>query len=160
MQKQIVPIALCLLLSACGGYKQIGKMNLMSDRNIDSKLDYKAITTYAGGGEREIKKSRALTLEEALDNTVKRVPGGEFVMNAKIYQAGKYFAVEGDVWGKSTDEKPSYKGYKIGDKVTWKKIGKFREGKIKAFKDSDLCLVENEDGRTVTVLIEKLSKIE
>ena len=132
-----------ILLTSCMQVKQIGKVNMISNRNVDPNLKYSLITTYSGGSDRELKKSRAKTIEDALDATVRKVPGGEFLMNAKIYLVnGQFMAVEGDVWGSATHQ--SYKGFKVGDRVTWKKLGKFYNGTITALKDDKTCLIEDD----------------
>src|SRR5258705_8863905 len=88
------------MLSSCMSFKQVGQVNMTSNRNIDPKLDYKVLSTYTGASTKELRKSRAKTLQQAIDETVKKIPGGEFLMNVKIYLVnGEYFAVEGDVWG-------------------------------------------------------------
>ena len=91
-------------LYSCATITQIGDLNMISKRNIDSDFNYELLSTYAGGSKKELKKSKAVNIEEAVDQTVRKIAGGEFVMNAKIYkiekQSNTYFAVEGDVWGK------------------------------------------------------------
>ncbi len=101
MRSTLILIALFLLfLASCTSVKQIGALNMISNRNIDRSLNYKPLLNYAGGSKRELKKSRCTSLQEAVDKTVKKVPNGEFLMNVKLYLIkGKYFAVEGDVWG-------------------------------------------------------------
>lgn len=168
MKKQLNLIRLLFLLLSvtafvsCTSVKQIGKLNMISNRNVDPALNYKLISNYSGGSDREVKKSKAVNLEMAIDQTVKKVPGGEFLMNAKIYVVNKkYFAAEGDVWGISSDKSTAeFNGFKIGDKVTWKKFGKFRTGKIEAFKDNANCLVKDEDSKTVEIKYIDLTKIQ
>ncbi len=138
--------------------KQIGKVNMISNRNIDPNLKYSVITTYSGGSERELKKSRAKTIEDALDGTVRKVSGGEFLMNAKIYLVnGQFIAVEGDVWGSATQK--NFKGFKVGDRVTWKKLGKFYNGTIIALKDDKTCLIEDDTSdKTIEQLYDDITK--
>lgn len=132
---------------------------MISNRNVDTKLEYKLLSAYSGGGKKEILKSKAKTIEQALDQTVKKVAGGEFLMNAKIYLVKKkYYAVEGDVWG--TGSNIAIKGFKIGDSVLWKKSGKFVKCKIIALKDDKSCLVEMEDGNTLEAKYESVTKSE
>jgi hypothetical protein len=98
--KKTIAILFITIMASCGSVKQIGKVNMISNRNIERNLDYKPLLNYAGGSNRELRKSRAKTIEQAIDQTVKKVPGGEFLMNVKIYFVkGKYYAAEGDVWG-------------------------------------------------------------
>lgn len=93
-------LTLAILMGSCMSVKQIGKLNMISNRNVDSKMEYANLKNYAGGSRKELKRLKAPTLEGAIDNVVKKVPGGEFLKNVKIYVINsKYFAVEGDVWG-------------------------------------------------------------
>ena len=65
-------------------------------------------------------------------------------MNASFYIVkGKYFAVEGDVWG--IKQNANYKGFKVGDHVMWKTATGYKKGTIEAIKDSENCVVI-EDG--------------
>jgi len=89
-----------LFLASCSSVKQIGDLNMVSNRNIDRSLNYKHIVNYAYGSKRKKRRSRCKTIEEAIDKTVKTQINGEFLMNAKVFLVrGKYFAVEGDIWG-------------------------------------------------------------
>ncbi len=152
--KIIKVILFAVILSSCSvTVKKVGNVNMISNRNIDSNLKYKQISTYSGGSKKELKKSKSETIEDAVDKTVKKVPGGEFLMNVKIYlvqhsSEEQYFAVEGDVWG--TPQKKSYRGFKIGDKVIWKNKSvlkvfdtekAFLTGTINALKDDKTCFV-------------------
>lgn len=157
-----------IALTSCTRYKQIGKVNMISNRNIDNSLKYQVLTTYSGGNKHEIKKSRAVTIEDAIDQTVKKVPGGEYLMNAKIYLVNtKYLAVEGDVWGNSAQI--SHRGFKVGDKVTWKNKKNIVEkikgekdyftGTINALKNDKACLVkEDETSDIIELEYEKITK--
>jgi hypothetical protein len=163
MKKIILTVMITTVLSSCTSVavKQIGKVNMISNRNVDPKLNYDVISTYSGGSNKELKKSRAVTIEDAIDQTVRKVPGGEFLMNAKIYLVNlKYLAVEGDVWGIKTNI--SYRGFQVGDKVTWKALGnlKFKTGTIKALKNDQSCYIETENGETVEKKYDDISKSE
>lgn len=140
-----------LFLISCISVKRIGDINMISTRNIDQTLKYKVISTYSGGSMKELKKTRATSMQDAVDLTVKKVAGGEFLMNAKIYLVnGKYIAVEGDVWGASTNEDIAYRGFKVGDKVIWKKSGDYHTGVISALKDDKSCLVKDDNGGEIS----------
>lgn len=168
--KYNLPIVLCIaaaLLSSCTSYKKIGTVNMISNRNIDSNLNYKLLSSYSGGSNNELKKSRSKSIEEAIDKTVKRIVGGEYLMNVNIYVIkGRYYAVEGDVWGAPTEL--SYRGFKVGDKVTWKNkslaatfSGKknYLTGIIKALKDDKTCLIEIDgEGKTVELKYDEITK--
>ena len=81
---------------------------MVSTRNIETSQKYNLIQKYAEHTKKEMKKTRSGSLQEAIDEIVKKVDGGEYLMNAKVYliwhnngfTKPKYFyAVEGDVWG-------------------------------------------------------------
>ena len=171
MKKTIITLTFVttFIMASCVHPRQIGKLNMVSTRNVDLLLKYKLISNYSGGSNKELEKSRAVTLEDAIDQTVRKVPGGEFIMNAKVYlinhSFGKdkfYYAVEGDVWGVVTEV--TYRGFKVGDKVTWKNkkntIDKLKgtkkdylTGVITGLKDNVKCLIKL-DGTGDTIEIE------
>lgn len=131
---------------------------MISNRNVEAKLDYSLISSYFGGSEKELKKTRATSIEDAVDQTVRKIPGGEFLMNAKLYIVNNtYFAVEGDVWGKL--DNLSYRGFKVGDQVVIDKVRK-SIATIKSLKDDKSCFVERDYGRIEEVNYDRLSKIE
>jgi len=162
----VISTLLICAVSSCTSVKQIGKVNMISNRNVDPNLQYKALTTYSGGSKRELKKSKAKSIEAAIDQTVKKIPGGEFLMNCKIYIVKtKYIAVEGDVWGNTTNIQ--FRGFKVGDKVTWKKKdiingAKYLTGTITALKDDKTCYVkiDEELDSLVELPYDDITKIE
>lgn len=157
----IILFVLAITLSAYPAkLKQIGSINMISTRNVNPSLEYKPIATFAGGSDRELKRSKAKTIDEAIENTIKSVPGGEFLMNVKLFVVdGKYFAVQGDVWGDPNNV--SIRGYKVGDRVSWKLYGVYQFGRITALKNADKCTVKNETTeKIVDVEYEKLLKAE
>jgi hypothetical protein len=149
------------ILSSCISVKQVGKLNMISNRNIDSQLNYELLASYSGGSKKELKKSRAMTVEDALDKTVKRIPGGEFLMNAKMYTVTKfnkvYFAMEGDVWG--TKSNVAYRGFKVGDKVIIDGVLN-TTATIKALKDDKTCFIERIGGIIEEIKYDRLTKAE
>jgi hypothetical protein len=155
-------ICLTLLFSSCGPtFKMIGEVNMISNRNIDMKTEYVLISSYAGGTDREIKRSQATTIDEALNNTVGKTPGGEFIMNVKIYYVeGGHYAVVGDVYGKPGTA--NYHGFKVGDKVVLRKnnLNNSKKGNIISLKDMNTCVVELDNGKYVDALYTDLLKIE
>lgn len=155
MKKQLLLALVGIsMIYSCASIQQIGKVNMISNRNIDPKMDYSLISSYSGGSNRELRKSRALSIEDAIDQTVRKVAGGEFLMNVKIYIVNdKYYAVEGDVWGTSNI---SYRGFKVGDKV----IVDNQVATIKSLKDDKTCFIEKRNGAIEEVKYDKLSKVE
>ncbi len=168
--KNIIAIPLSILIismlfSSCASTKitQIGKLNMISNRNVDSKTDYVLLKSYMGGTDKEIKKSEAKSIEDAIDETVKNTSGGEFLKNVKIYlvqyKSESYYAVEGDIWGIKGQE--NFRGFTVGDLVQWKKgFGKIHKGKITGFIDSTECMVK-EDGKEESkpISIDKITKV-
>jgi hypothetical protein len=112
---------------------------MISSRNVDSDLNYVRLESYSGLSRRVLKKSRHENMEEAISDVVRDVPGGEFLMNAKMYLIrGKYFAVEGDVWGTERNE---MKGFATGDRVQWKVLTVRKVGRIAGLVDDEHCMV-------------------
>lgn len=153
MRKFIFSAALFTLastLTGCFSVVELGKLNMISNRNVESKADYVLLKNYAGGDMREIKKAlkktKAVTLDQAVDETVRNVAGGEFLKNVKVYGVKKkdkmYLFVEGDVWGLT--DNISYRGFKIGDIVQWKDFTGTHKGKITGLTDSEKCMVREE----------------
>lgn len=163
---------MCAMLASCMSVKQVGKLNMISNRNVESKVEYELVKSYSGGSKKELKKSKAITIEDAIDNTVRAVPGGEFLKNVKVYLVnGKYFAVEGDVWGIANNI--TFKGFKIGDKVTWKNkkspmdkltnSGKkdYLTGRIASLKNDKTCFVKVDgEEQTVELLYDDITKVQ
>ena len=162
-------VVVSLLMTSCGSVTQIGKVNMIANRNVDPNAKYQAISTYSGGSTKELKKSTATSIEDAVDQTVKKVPGGEFLMNTKVYVINKkYIAVEGDVWGLPSEK--VFRGFKQGDRVTWKNksilnnplgSAKYLKGTISALKDDKTCLVQvdNVDNKTVSLSYDEITII-
>ncbi len=148
-----------LMTTSCSpAIKQIGKLNMISNRNVNPNAKYVSLSTYAGGSKHELKKTRATTIEDAVVQTVKKIPGGEFLTNVKIYIVeGKYFAVEGDVWG--IKKEASFRGFKVGDKVIIDGLKK-STATIKSLKDDKTCFIEKENGKIVEIKYDKISKME
>jgi hypothetical protein len=157
--------ALTIIMASCSSTQQIGKVNMISTRNVDSK-NYVLIKTYAGSTTKELKKSRASSIEEAINNTVKAVPGGEYLMNVAIFLIkGKYYAVQGDVYGLSGTI--SYRGFVAGDKVTWEDRAslfdkkQYVSGTIISLKDDNTVIIKLDNSeKTVEISYDKISKIQ
>lgn len=151
------------VLFSCSTVKQVGQLNMISTRNIEPKLNYEVVSRYSGGSQKELRKARSLTIQDAIDKTVRKIPGGEYLVNVKVYLVNnRYFAVEGDVWGQSTNA--TYRGFKAGDKVTWKIFENFKtdykSGTIKSLKDDKTCLIEDENGQVIEKKYDDISKAE
>jgi len=151
-----------IVLSSCSSVKVklIGKVSMIATRNVESKVEYGVISSYAGSGKKELKRNKGETIEQAIDNLVRTVPGGEFLKNVKIYKVGEiYYAVEGDVCGSLKDI--SFHGWHKGDTVQWKANFKNKKGRIINLKDDKTCTVkEIESEKNYDILYEDLTKIE
>lgn len=85
-------------MGSCSSVKQIGDINMISNRNVNPSMDYEVLETYATTSKKALKKSKFTNVDDAINETVGTVAGGEFLVNCKIYLVnGKYFAVVGDV---------------------------------------------------------------
>lgn len=165
----LLAITMTLTTSCSTSIKQIGSVNMLSHRNVNPNLEYQPIATYSGGSPKEKKSTRAVTIEEAVDQTVKKVAGGEFLMNAKIYivktpryhkdlagnKTNLFYFCEGDVWGNPANV--SYRGFKVGDKVIVD--GALNTiATIKSLKDDKTCFIERVNGVIEEVRYDKISK--
>lgn len=152
----------------------VGEVNMISTRNYDQSAQYQRLTTYSGASKGQMRKSRSQSIGDAVNQTVKEVPGGEYIMNAKIYavrntKAKKgdplfYYVVEGDVWGIPMAgvnyQDGGYQGFSLGDIVGWNFGGRMKKGKIIALKDSEKCVVEDEKGHNNTIAYDKLMRLQ
>ncbi|MGE5449335.1 MAG: hypothetical protein ACM3PR_13315, partial [Bacteroidales bacterium] len=106
------------------------------------------------------RKNKAATVDQAINNVVSDVPGGEFLKNAKLYTDGKDWAVLGDVWG--VIESANVEGFRIGDRVLIKNSilnkDKFSRGEVTGFKDRKTCIVKVEGGNMKEFNYSDLSK--
>lgn len=145
MKKLLFLISISILFSSCISSKMIGKVNMISTRNVDPKLNYTLLSSYVGEG--SLYRTKSKTLDDAINSTVKKVPGGEFLMNAKIYVLSNgYIHVSGDVWGIPTD---NFNGFKIGDKVTFKLFNEYTTGVITGFKDNEKAIVKRDKDQKI-----------
>ena len=107
MKKLILIAAVSMLLASCVTSKNIGNLTMVSTRNVETTKQYTLLKKYVTLTKEEIRKTQATSIEQAIDEVVKKVDGGEYLMNVKVYlvqrggsQASQFFyAVEGDVWG-------------------------------------------------------------
>lgn len=162
--KQILIITLLSAVTSCSSIKQIGDLNMISKRNINLDEEYTQLRTYAGSSSnRELKKEfsrvKSTSIDMAVDHTVRNTPGGEFLTNVKIYTLnGEYFVVQGDVWGIAGKE-IDYKGWKVGDRVQFKKGFNTVEGSILDLKNSEEATVKDSEGNIISVKYDRLTKI-
>jgi len=156
-----VPIFV-LSLSGCTEIYKIGKLNMVSNRNVDNKSEYVLLRNYMGASKRELKKTKSTNLEAAIDETVKNTPGGEFLKNVKFYlvmrNGKRYYACEGDVWGLKNQK--NYRGFQIGDAVQWTSLLTKKTGEIVDLNNAEECTIKVSDsGKFEKVKYDKLIKI-
>lgn len=158
--KKITVLAISISLASCMSVKEIGDLNMISTRNVDSKGDYVLLRNYMGGTKKELKKSKAKGLEQAINNVVKQTPGGEFLKNVKVYIINKkHFAVEGDIWGLQSGQ--NMRGYSLGSKVQYPCGVKKCIGTITDLTNDKVCQVKNEEtGKVTTEKYSDLKKAE
>lgn len=151
-----------VILAGCSSVHQIGSVNMISSRNVDSKADYVLIKTGTNDSKANFRKNKATTVDQAINNMVQNVPGGEFMKNVKLYTDGKSFAVLGDVWGVA--ESANIEGFRVGDKVLIKNSilnkEKFSHGEITGLKDRKTCIVRVDGGQEKEYNYADLSKAE
>lgn len=99
MKKTIITAAMLLtftMLTSC--YSRIGKLTVISTRNVESKTDYVLIQKDVEG---KAKTKKTDALELAVDKAVKQFVKGEFMKNVtvEVSKNGKKIKVIGDVWG-------------------------------------------------------------
>jgi hypothetical protein len=151
MKKNIKSICIISLfafaLTSC--YNRIGKLTMISTRNVDSKSEYKLLQKDVTGKGKTKKRD---ALEIAIDNAVKKEPTGEFMMNVVVSVSfnGKKIKVVGDIWGIPSVDINVNKSvnanieYKVGNNVTFKILGKIVDGKILGL-NTDHAVVEHKN---------------
>jgi hypothetical protein len=151
----IITSALGCALTSCISAKQIGDLNMISTRNVETKTDYVLIRNYMGGTKKELKRSKAKDLKDAVNNLVKQTPGGEFVKNAKVYLVnGKYYAVEGDIWGIA--QNVNFRGFKVGDILQYKG----NKYSITELKNDKVCTIKDENEKIREASYDDLKQID
>lgn len=125
--------------------KQIGDVNMVSARNVETKMNYVLLRSYMGGDKKELRRSKNLeitSIESAVNKVVKETPGGEFLKNVKVFLIdNKYIGVEGDVWG-IAGVKESFRGFSTSDHVVYKTSGKIYKGSLVALKNDKICFFQ------------------
>jgi hypothetical protein len=85
-----------LTLTSC--WSRIGKLTVISTRNMDSKGEYVLLAKDVKG---KAKTKKQDALEVSVDKAVKQYPTGEFMKNCviEVNKSGTKIKVSGDVWG-------------------------------------------------------------
>lgn len=161
MRKLYLLFSAGILLSSCGSWVRIGDLTAISNRNVDDSKKYvlvaRDVEAQANAG--------SDAMEQAIDNLTQKHQG-EFVRNAKVYvrNNGKKVRVIGDVWA-IQNTLASVKTYaeaeiklNVGDRVSFKKDGKFQEGIIIGINNSKL-LIEYKKGKKIELTFDVVTKI-
>jgi hypothetical protein len=169
--KKIYAIAVLILpfiATSCVKIKPMGDLTMISTRNVDTKTEYQLVKNYIGLSKKDKRKSNAKDIEEAVNLSVKSVPGGEFLKNVKLYQVTRTFPyrkikrscfiAEGDVWGLPGEI--SMRGFKVGDKVFWNSVAGQVKGTIVELKDANQAAIQIEGQEKIELVkYEKLTKL-
>ena len=166
MKTLIFLILIAFIFSGCSSVRMVGDVTMLSTRNVDSSVKYELIKTGTDNSRAAFRHSKATNIDQAVNNLVMDVPGGEFLKNVKIYTDGKKWAIIGDVWG--LPEQANVEGFKIGDAVYIKNSllsttlngEKFTKATITGFKDKNTCLVTLGTGEIKEADYSDLSKSE
>lgn len=156
MRKFLYFFALIILISGCkSSTVLVGSINMISTRNINSTVQYTCLKTHVGTTKQEIKHAKGSTIEEAIDNRVRMVAGGEYMMNVKIYVInGKYYSVSGDIWGIASND---FKGFRIGDRVIVKEFNSIYYATISSIKDDEKLIVKLDNGVLAEVKFDNIT---
>ena len=130
MKKTLISTALLSILMSSCSWRRIADLNMVSNRNIDTKSEYVELRTYVTA---KVTLKKDNSLDKAIDEVVKGVPGGEYLHNVKISIKGdRRLKIEGDVWG--IDGKDIRLKYKQYDKLEKKQQGNTFQKKMKAIE--------------------------
>lgn len=155
MRKLALLFIISVSISGCSSKViQVGQVNMISNRNISNGSNYELLQKFSNSSTRQLERTRAKTINDAIDNVVKGTPGGEYLMNAKLYRVGEFFAAEGDVWGIAGQT--DINGLKPNGIAYLKKRGGAKQVKVISFVDKDWINIQLENGKIIEVPRDKL----
>ena len=152
---------------------RIADLTMISTRNIDSDKQYKELKKYTIGKDRSLYSILFIgplgspDIEDAIDDAIKKVPGGEYMKNVVIREKYPFFLlfsmrtfqVEGDVWGIPQTKIQNIYGYKVGEQVMWKQMGKWKTGEIIAITKETVNVKYTNDKGTDKIVELKNEKV-
>ena len=101
--KKLLFLAIIACVTGCA-YNRVGSLTMISTRNIDYSTEYVEL---ARGVEGTSKMKRDDAMQEAIDEAVNSIPGGEYMMNTVVYvKDNRIIKVKGDVWGRRAGSEP------------------------------------------------------
>lgn len=95
---KILPYSIVLLLMASCGFKRYGDFTVLANGNVDNNPKVEKLAPQV---EAVVKTSKNDPLEQAVDDAVNSVPGGEYMKNVTVWfkKNGSKVKVVGDVYG-------------------------------------------------------------
>lgn len=160
-------ILVCFFFTSCNVYDNLGTVTVLSSKQIDFNKKYCLKQSFAGSSNKELKKNASPTnnINEALDNLIKSVPGGIFVMNARILYGLHGVTVTGDVYGLCDEEDKkenaqTQNSFSVGDDVMFKKGESFIKAEIEAIKNDNECIIRSQSGAYFPAKFSDLIKIQ
>lgn len=147
-------------MMSCSGYNRIGSLTMASSRNVDSSENYQLLQRNVEGTSR-LKVEEALN--EAMDDAVLSVPGGEYMMNVVIKVSGRKVKVIGDVYGipgklNSNVSDERIRSLLPGDPITViDSKGRTVKGYFSRFEGNTVYLTTN-GGRSISVPISSIQR--
>jgi hypothetical protein len=116
MKKTLFIVMMAIGLTSC--YNRIGSLTVVATRNVDPDGEYVQLRRNVTGDSRI---NRGQALQEAIEEAVKSVPGGEYMTNCVVYVRGnKVIRVTGDVHGlKEYQPQMKETEFAVGDDVIW-----------------------------------------
>jgi hypothetical protein len=84
--RNIIFTLLFATVYGCSAVRMVGDVNMISSRNIDSKSDYQLIKTGTDDSRANFRKNSAENIDQAINNVVMDVPGGEFLKMLRYSQ--------------------------------------------------------------------------
>ena len=183
MKNQLIKILMyfCFLsfLSSC----TIARLSIVGTRNYEHSVKYSELKKYETGSTFSLHTILLyLTvsnphIEDAVGRAVRKVSGGVYMENVVVkeleYQlilfSIKQYRVKGDVWGVAPMDgavkKKIVSGtmvFHIGDKISFKRWGNIRDGRIVGAVDNNFCYVEIKNlfgnMKKIKIEYERLSK--
>lgn len=98
MKKLLLVLVLPLTMNVSCAYKRIGDFTMLSNRNVDKSTQYVLLERDVV---KKMKTKKKDYMELAVDDAVRGVNGGEYLMNVKLYvsRSGRKLKLVADVWG-------------------------------------------------------------
>lgn len=153
--------AVALMLTSCATWQPMGRLNIVSSRNLDPSKSFHLIERDV---EAIMKNQDGNGMPQLLDKICTDYRG-EFVSNAKVFvkSNGKKIKIVGDVWGDAVQNvnMTQKTHFDVGDAIYFKREsnGKWVAGTIKGLTPTKV-IVANQNGKVFEVPYEYVSKTE